>query len=138
MTQDLKADEKTAALLIPMSFATLRFGTIIYFIVSTIFAAALLGVNFDAFDLAKLGLLSIVASFVTLGSTGLATLIPLAGIMRSFGLSYELALPLLVVVDPIANMLRVMVNVAVNCALTASISKHVDGSNDAIVSPLSI
>ena len=60
-----------------------------------------------------MALLSTAASFVTLGVTGLAA------VLRPFGLSYELAVPLMIIIDPIANMLRVMVNVAVNCTIPA-------------------
>ena len=31
----------------------------------------------------------------------------------------ELAVPLMIIIDPIANMIRVMVNIAVNCAIPA-------------------
>ena len=39
--------------------------------------------------------------------------------LRPFGLSYELAVPLMIIIDPIANMIRAMVNIAVNCAIPA-------------------
>jgi Na+/H+-dicarboxylate symporter len=52
-----------------------------------------------------------------LGVTGLAALAPLAAVLLPFGLSYELAVPLIVIIDPVANMVRVMVNIAVNCAI---------------------
>jgi Na+/H+-dicarboxylate symporter len=51
--------------------------------------------------------------------TGLAALAPLGSVLRPFGLSYELAVPLMIIVDPIANMVRVMLNVAVNWVIPA-------------------
>ena len=44
---------------------------------------------------------------------------PLAAVLRPFGLSYELALPLMIVVDPIVSMIRAMLNVALNCQIPA-------------------
>jgi len=79
----------------------------------------LLGRSFSVVDLVLVSLLATVASFATLGVTGLAALAPLAAVLRPFGLSYELAVPLMIIVDPIANMIRVMVNVGLNCAIPA-------------------
>ena len=42
---------------------------------------------------------------------------PLAVVLRPFGLSYELAIPLMIIIDPIAEMFRVMLNVAINCMI---------------------
>jgi len=40
-------------------------------------------------------------------------------VLRPFGLPYELAFPLLVIVDPLVHMVRIMLNVAVNCIIPA-------------------
>ena len=116
---ELKIAKAPCELFIPMGFATLRFGTILYFIIATLFMGTLLGRSFSTLDLIWVGLFSIAASFATLGVTGLAALSPLAAVLRPFGLSFELAVPLMIIIDPIANMIRVMVNVAVNCAIPA-------------------
>ena len=44
---------------------------------------------------------------------------PLAGVLRPFGLPYELAFPLLLIIDPLVHMVRIMLNVAVNCTIAA-------------------
>lgn len=116
---ELRIAKAPCELFIPMGFATLRFGTILYFIIATLFMGTLLGRSFSTVDLIWVGLFSIAASFATLGVTGLAALTPLAAVLRPFGLSFELAVPLMIIIDPIANMIRVMVNVAVNCAIPA-------------------
>jgi Na+/H+-dicarboxylate symporter len=110
-------------LFIPVGFATLRFGTILYFIIATLFMGTLLGRDFSVLDLLLVAVLSTLASFATLGVTGLAALIPLAAVLRPFGLSYELAVPMMVIIDPLANMVRVMVNIAVNCTIPALASR---------------
>ena len=119
LKDELKVANEPCELFIPVGFATLRFGTILYFIIATLFMGTLLGRDFSVLDLIGVALLSTAASFATLGVTGLAALTPLAAVLRPFGLSYELAVPLMIIIDPIANMIRVMVNVAVNCAIPA-------------------
>ena len=119
LKSELGAAGAPCELFIPIGFATLRFGTILYFIIATLFMGALLGRSFGPVDLLLVALLSTGASFATLGVTGLAALAPLAAVLRPFGLSYELAVPLMIIIDPIANMVRVMVNIAVNCMIPA-------------------
>ena len=119
LKKDLRVANEPCELFIPIGFAALRFGTILYFIVATLFMGTLMGRSFSALDMFWIALLSTAASFATLGVSGLAALVPLAAVLRPFGLSYELAVPLMIIIDPITNMVRVMVNVAVNCAIPA-------------------
>ena len=119
MTKDLSATRESCELFIPLGLATFRFGTMLFFAVAAIFVGALLGRSFGIGELLLVAILSVMASFATLGLSGPAALAPLAGVLRPFGLSYELAFPLLVIVDPIVHMIRIMLNVAVNCVVPA-------------------
>jgi proton glutamate symport protein len=119
MTRDLCASEETCELYIPVGFATLRFGTMLFFAVATMFIGALLGRSFGVGDILMVAVLSVTASFATLGMSGAAALTPLAGVLRPFGLPYELAFPLLVIIDPLVHMVRIMLNVTVNCLIPA-------------------
>jgi len=119
MKDELKTSAGPCDLFIPVGMATLRCGTILYFIVVTLFMGALIGREFSVLDLALVAALSTMASFATLGASGLAALAPLAPVLRQFGLSYELAVPLIIILEPIANMVRTMVNVAIICAIPA-------------------
>jgi proton glutamate symport protein len=119
MTETFHVPREPCELYIPVGFATIRFGTILYFTVATLFMGALLGRGFGLGEVVLVATLSVAASFATLGVTGLNALAPLAIVLRPFGLSYELAVPLMVIVDPIANMIRVMLNVALNCLIPA-------------------
>jgi Na+/H+-dicarboxylate symporter len=40
-------------------------------------------------------------------------------VLRPFGLSYELALPLMIIADPIISMIRAVINVTLNCQISA-------------------
>jgi proton glutamate symport protein len=117
MKEELPAPREPCELYIPIGFATMRFGTMLYFATATLFIGYLMGRTFSVLELVFVAALSIVGSFATLGVSGLAGLAPMAAVLRPFGLSYELALPLMVIVDPIANMIRVMLNVALNCQI---------------------
>ena len=108
----------------------------IRFIIATLFMGTLLGRSFNGAELVLVASLSIAASFATLGVTGLAALSPLAAVLRPFGLSYELAVPLMVIVDPIANMVRVMLNVAGNCAIPAMAARSSTESGSAKAAPV--
>lgn len=112
LEMDLQARKEPCDLFIPIGFATIRFGTILYFITAALFMGTIMGRSFSLLDLVLVAGLSVGASFATLGVTGLAALAPLAVVLRPFGLSYEVAVPLMVIIDPIANMIRVMLNVA--------------------------
>jgi proton glutamate symport protein len=118
LKDDLNVKREPCDLFIPLGFATVRFGTILYFIVATLFVGALMRRSFSVLDLAMVAVFSTVASFATLGLNGVAALSPLAVVLRPFGLSYEIAIPLMIVVDPIAELFRVMLNVTINCMVS--------------------
>ncbi len=119
LKDDLKVKSEPCDLYIPIGFATVRFGTILYFVIATFFMGLLMGRHFTPVDLALVAIFSVGASFATLGMAGIAALTPLAIVLRPFGLSYEVALPLMVIIDPLAEMIRTMLNVTINCAIAA-------------------
>jgi proton glutamate symport protein len=125
LKDDLSIKRETCDLFVPIGFATVRFGTILYFIVATLFVGLLMGRSFSVLDLGMVAVFSTVASFATLGLNGIAALSPLAMVLRPFGLSYEIAVPLMIVIDPIAELLRVMLNVTINCTVAAVASSRI-------------
>jgi Na+/H+-dicarboxylate symporter len=131
MTQELHSSAETCELYIPVGFATLRFGTMLHFTVATLFIGALLGHGFTVGDMILAAVLSVAASFATLGISGPAAMAPLAGVLRPFGLPYELAFPLLVIIDPLVHMVRIMLNVAVNCMIAALAGGSADSKSPA-------
>jgi Na+/H+-dicarboxylate symporter len=117
LKSDLKVKDEPCDLYIPIGIATIRFGTILYFVIATLFMGTLMGRQFNLIDLGLLAVFSVGASFATLGLSGLAALAPLAIVLRPFGLSYEVAVPLMIIIDPLADMVRTMLNVAINCMI---------------------
>jgi Na+/H+-dicarboxylate symporter len=126
MRDELKVPKESCELWIPVGLATLRFGTTMYFVIATLFMGTVMTRGFDAFDLVWIVLLSTAASFATLGASGLVAMAPLATVLRPFGLSYEVAAPMMIIVEPLANMLRTMINVVVNCAIPVVASNSRD------------
>jgi len=114
LKNDLKVKEEPCDLYLPIGIATIRFGTILYFVIATLFVGILMGRQFNLHDLAVLAVFSVGASFATIGVSGLAALAPMAIVLRPFGLSYEVAVPLMIIIDPLADMLRTMLNVGLN------------------------
>ena len=119
MTGRLQASKDTCNLFIPMGFALLRSGNIMHFIIATLYLGYLLDRPFPVLELFTLAALAFVASFATIGISGVAGLAPVAAVMQPFGLSYELALPLLIIIDPIVSIVRAMLNIAVGCQIAA-------------------
>jgi proton glutamate symport protein len=113
----MKMKTEPCDLYIPIGIATIRFGTILYFVIATLFVGILRGRQFGLSDLCMLAVFSVGASFATIGMSGLAALAPLAIVLRPFGLSYEVAVPLMIIIDPVADMVRTMLNVGVNCMI---------------------
>ncbi|HEY1233886.1 MAG TPA: cation:dicarboxylase symporter family transporter [Candidatus Binatia bacterium] len=117
LKNDLKVKSEVCDLYIPIGIATVRFGTILYFVIATLFLGILMGRHFSLIDLSLLAVFSVGASFATIGLSGLAALAPLAFVLRPFGLSYEVAVPLMIIIDPLADMVRTTLNVALNCMI---------------------
>lgn len=115
MKEELHAPPEPCELYIPIGLAVMRFGYMIHFAGATLFIGYLLGRTFSGSDLVLVALFSMMASFATIGVRGLVGLAAMAAVLRPFGLSYELALPLMAIVDPIASMVRALDNVALNC-----------------------
>ena len=124
LKDNLKVRREICDLFVPLGFATIRFGTIVYFIVATVFMGTLMGRTFSLADFGLVAAFSIAASFATLGLNGLAALAPLAVVLRPFGLSYEVALPLMIIIDPLAELVRVMLNVVVNCMIPILVTRQ--------------
>jgi proton glutamate symport protein len=135
MTEKFRIARQACDFYIPLGFATLRFGSILFFSVATLFMGVLLGRSFGIVDLVLIAALSVAASFATIGVTGIAALTPLAIVLRPFGLSYEVAVPLMIIIEPIAAMVRVMLNVAVNCLVVAIAAGRMPSTVEAAAVP---
>lgn len=119
MTKEIRVSRVGCELIIPIGFTIFRFGNILHFAAATIFVGTLVGRSFSIPEMLLIGVLSTVASFGTIGLSGPAGLAPLAAVLRPFALSFELALPIMIIIDPLISMLRAAVNVAGSCAIAA-------------------
>ena len=124
LKEDLRAPHNHCDLFIPIGLAVLRFGPMVHFMTATLFIGTLMGRSFSVIDLVMVAVLSFLASFATIGVSGVVSLAALAIVLRPFGLSYELALPLIVIMDPVAAMIRSVLNVALNSQIPVLASWH--------------
>ena len=122
--KDLRAPPNHCNLFIPIGFAVMRFGPMVHFVTATLFIGDLMGRTFSGVDLLMVAVLSLVASFATIGVSGVVGLAALAIVLRPFGLSYELALPLIVIMDPVVAMIRGVLNVALNSQVPVLANLH--------------
>jgi Na+/H+-dicarboxylate symporter len=135
LKDELHASPEACDLFIPIGFTIIRFGNIVHFATATLFIGYLMGRPFSGLDLVLVAVLSVMASFATIGVAGVAGLAPMAAVLRPFGLSYELALPLLVILDPIAGMIRAMLNVALNMPIPVLASGRELAAVGAVTAP---
>src|SRR5262245_65623962 len=98
LKNDLKVKDEPCDLYLPIGIATIRFGTILYFVSATLFIGTLMGRHFGLIDLGLLALFSVVASFATLGLSVLAALEPMAFVIRTFGLSYVIVVYIIIII----------------------------------------
>lgn len=111
-------------LLVPLGVALLRTGSVLYYVVATFFIAQLYGRDLQMAEIGVVLLGAILAGFASSGMTGFVT-ISLTGFVCAYiGLPFEAALALFVAIDPIADILRTLVNVATNNAFAALVSRR--------------
>jgi Na+/H+-dicarboxylate symporter len=128
LKDELHATPEPCDLYIPIGFVVMRFGPMVHFVTAAMFIAYLMGRPLGGFDLVLVAMLSVMASFATIGVSGLNALAPMAVVLRPFGLSYELALPLMAIVDPIVAMFRALLNVALNSHIPVLAARREEAS----------
>jgi Na+/H+-dicarboxylate symporter len=124
LKEELRVPQQYCDLFIPIGFAVMRFGPMVHFVTATLFVGYLMGRTFSGLELLLVAGLSFAASFATIGVGGVVALAALAIVLRPFGLSYELALPLIVIMDPVVGMIRGVLNVAVNSQVPVLAAWH--------------
>ncbi len=108
-------------LLVPLSVSLLRTGPILYYIVATLFIAALYGRTLALHEIGLVAVVSIVAGFASAGASGVVTLSMLGTTSGYLGLPFEAAFVLFVAVEPLCDIARTVLIVIGNCAAVAAI-----------------
>jgi Na+/H+-dicarboxylate symporter len=106
-------------LLVPLSTALLRVGTVAYFVCGTMFIAALYGQALSFIDMIMLVGLAALTGFASTGMAGAVTVSMMGLICAHLSLPFDAAFVLFVAIDPLCAMARTAVTVLVNCAAVA-------------------
>lgn len=108
-------------LLIPLGISLLRVGQVLYYVLATFFIAHLYDRALDMQAVAIILLGSILAGFASTGMSGLLVLSMISLVCNFLALPFEAALALFVAVEPVSDVVRTLVSVAVNSAWAAAV-----------------
>lgn len=108
-------------LLIPLGISLLRVGQVLYYVLATFFIAHLYDRALDVQAVIIILLGSILAGFASTGMSGLLVLSMIGLVCNFLALPFEAALALFVAVEPVSDVVRTLVTVAVNSAWAAAV-----------------
>lgn len=111
----------TTSLVIPLGITVCWFGTVMAFALSVVFLAQLFTVPLDPLTIAFIGGASVIAGIAAAGAPGVVAITMISIVLTPVGLPMEVALVLLLAVDPITDPALTCVNVQTNCAACALI-----------------
>ena len=125
----LNFNKGSVELLVPLSFTVNRIGSIAYYAVATIFIANVYGVDLGVAGLAIVLFGSILAGLASAGTTGVLTVATVAIVCDLLMLPHEAIIVLLIVVDPLMDMIRTASHVIGNVAVSAFVCDKDEDSN---------
>jgi Na+/H+-dicarboxylate symporter len=114
----LKLDENVVDLVMPLGITLNPPGTVFHFALATVFLANIYGVDLSFEQLALVLIGSALAGVAASGSPGVAALSMISIVLVPLGLPVEVAVILLVAIDPIVDPILTVLNLKSNCALT--------------------
>lgn len=130
LTEKLHLDRFGTDLVMPLGTTICRIGTVPYFVIGTVFIAQVYGVelNFQSYMMIIIG--SVAAGFASSGATGAIGVVLISIVAEPMNLPVEAAIVLFIAVDPIIDVMRTLVLVYGNCALTAIITPRVKAPDE--------
>jgi proton glutamate symport protein len=121
LTEKLKLDRSGTDLVMPLGTTICRIGAVPYFAIGTIFIAEVYGVELTWLSYVMIILGSVAAGFASSGATGAMGVVLISIVAGPLNLPVEAAIALFIAVDPILDVIRTLVLVYGNCALTSII-----------------
>ncbi len=117
LNRNLKLDVTSTELIVPFGMTLCRFGVAAYFAAAAIFMTQLFRIplTIDVFFIVVL--LAPLAAAASAGSGGVLALAMIGLVLKPLGLPTEVALGLLLAVDPLTSVLRTVMNVFGVCAV---------------------
>lgn len=129
LKEGLKLDRGVVDLALPLGITLNPPGSAFHFAICTIFLANLYGLALDPGQMAFVLFGAMLAGVATTGAPGVAALSMISIILVPLGLPVEVAIILLVAIDPIVDPILTVVNVQGNAATTALLAKRPDATS---------
>ena len=122
----LKFSKFEAELLVPLSVSLARIGPTVFYIIATMFISELYGRPIEFGELILVGLACFLAGMASAGASGIVALSMVSIACGFLGLPFEAALILFIAVDVISDVLRTVLLVVGNMAISALVcpKKH--------------
>ncbi len=118
----LKLDPSGTDLVMPLGTTICRIGFVAYFSIGAIFIAEVYRVELDWLDYGTIIVASVAAGFASSGASGVVGVVLISLVAGPLNLPVEAAIALFIAVDPILEVVRTLVLVYGNCALTTIIT----------------
>ena len=118
LKENLKADRNICDLVVPLGFTINPPGTVLHFAISSVFIAQLYGTELGFSEMSIILVGSILAGLASSSAPGVVGLSMIAMTLDPLGLPTNIAIILLVAIDPIVDPILTAVNVHANCAMT--------------------
>jgi Na+/H+-dicarboxylate symporter len=132
MTGKLGFNTAGADLLLPLGTTICRIASTQYFVIGTIFAAQIYGIDMDFTKYATVVIFSVAAGVASSGSSGAVTVVLISIVLDALHLPSEAIIPLFIAVDPVVTMFRVFLLVLGTCATTSMIIPRPKRNNDEV------
>lgn len=133
LTSKLNFQHFGVDLVLPLGITMCRLATVSYLLIGTIFIAQVYGVDIDAKGYATIFVASITAGLAASGATGAMAVMLISLVAEPMHLPVEAAIVLFIAIDPIVDLVRTLVLVVGNCAMTALIVPRVKPGNQTAV-----
>lgn len=122
LTTKLKFERVSTELILPLGITICRLGAVPYYVIGTIFIAQIYSIELAPYQLLTVAVAAVAASLASSGATGPMSVLLIALVAEPLKLPVEAAIILFIAIDPILDIVRTVVLVYGNCALTAMIS----------------
>lgn len=118
LKENLKIDRNICDLIVPLGFTINPPGTVLHFSIASVFIAQLYGTDLGISEMSIILVGSILAGLAASSAPGVVALSMIAMTLDPLGLPTNIAIILLVAIDPIVDPILTAVNVHANCAMT--------------------
>lgn len=134
LAEDLRFDSNMVELVSPLAIALCRIGPAVFFAFTGVFIAQLYNVELSLGDYAVVAGAAVLATFASVGTTGVVTLTLISLACAPLGLPTEAVFALLLAVEPVTDVLRTTLIVVGNVTVTAYVcNQPEDGDYDILV-----